>query len=972
MTYDVFMTWLSAEGKHYDILMLQETHHGLGKQFSEWVIPGYTFVSSPDPQSRYAGVAMLIATRVAKSAQVRHQVHVAGRLLHVRVPIGSGKQAAHLDLVCVYQWAWDADPEKQRAAKRQALWQRLDALLRSLPQRNSKCIAGDFNCALRPRAGCVGQHLHRNTAGYPDVEDFGVILETHHLCALNTWTRAAAHPTYKQEGDQAQHLLLSLVPAEALTAERLNQEMHAAAQAGDMYKLFQEESLILFADDFLAKFILRDMRDVQALTTHVRYLFETLEEACMTANPEKSKLHIKAAGIPLKKWLHARTVTRKGTKCLAIQTPFDTLFLPLCDSLTYLGAIVSYGAYEDQTAEHRVRAAQANVARLAKHLFTQHGMGLRVRLRLFLTCVRSSLLYGITPIGITSKSLSLLQRFEAKYIRKLARSPAHLTLERTQDLYHRLQIPTLYAALTSRANSSLDACEKPFRYPGQESVKTWLQLKLRDLAECIQLTQTSLTKVTAEGITTEGPGQSPVSQLDNTPPTTNERKENDSRLTMAVPTQAEMEVAAMFASSMPALAAAKSARREDSDVTPEKSKYHKTGQSKGIRGKGLGSLGSRKPSSPTKPTGSQQLPDTLTEETVMELLALLTRLSLKHEDLLAAYQADTCYMMYLDTSGDLSITASLYQVTQKWQATKRDNPEKLTSSLRVTLLTTLFMELRERMNMALREDKRGTLSKHSWLSESDPATWNYQKWDPATEAVVVDAGRTGLPHSEALTIIQRVLQLIPETVLIQKFHSTRPQAAEYASDVLPFMLMVSNRGALAQELYDLFQRLSDLSAMRLIGIMPIRLELKPDLQTCIDYWHNQSTRFLQALREPPQLLLLQLSRFDPQDPLRKFTAPLIFEAGQTFFMPCFAMNHDIVTVHYRVAGMLYHCGDTLHAGHYQTVLCTMRSAVSGPSGYQFHITNDGCKPRKPKPADLEHLSTGAYLIGAVRIDADPN
>lgn len=298
---------------------------------------------------------------------------------------------------------------------------------------------------------------------------------------------------------------------------------------------------------------------------------------------------------------------------------------------------------------------------------------------------------------------------------------------------------------------------------------------------------------------------------------------------MAVPTQAEMEVAAMFASSMPALAAAKSARREDSDVTPEKSKYHKTGQSKGIRGKGLGSLGSRKPSSPTKPKGSQQLPDTLTEETVMELLALLTRLSLKHEDLLAAYQADTCYMMYLDTSGDLSITASLYQVTQKWQATKRDNPEKLTSSLRVTLLTTLFMELRERMNMALREDKRGTLSKHSWLSESDPATWNYQKWDPATEAVVVDAGRTGLPHSEALTIIQRVLQLIPETVLIQKFHSTRPQAAEYASDVLPFMLMVSNRGALAQELYDLFQRLSDLSAMRLIGsrLRPHRQRRQP-------------------------------------------------------------------------------------------------------------------------------------------------
>ena len=60
--------------------------------------------------------------------------------------------------------------------------------------------------------------------------------------------------------------------------------------------------------------------------------------------------------------------------------------------------------------------------------------------------------------------------------------------------------------------------------------------------------------------------------------------------------------------------------------------------------------------------------------------------------------------------------------------------------------------------------------------------------------------------------------------------------------------------------------------------------------------------------------------------------------GQTFSMPCFTMSYDSydsVTVHYRVAGMLYHCGDTLHAGHYQTVLCTMRSAVSGPSGISF-------------------------------------
>ena len=40
-------------------------------------------------------------------------------------------------------------------------------------------------------------------------------------------------------------------------------------------------------------------------------------------------------------------------------------------------------------------------------------------------------------------------------------------------------------------------------------------------------------------------------------------------------------------------------------------------------------------------------------------------------------------------------------------------------------------------------------------------------------------------------------------------------------------------------------------ALRDSGIMPIRLDLRPDLQTCIDYWHSESTRFLQALRIPP-------------------------------------------------------------------------------------------------------------------------
>ena len=54
-------------------------------------------------------------------------------------------------------------------------------------------------------------------------------------------------------------------------------------------------------------------------------------------------------------------------------------------------------------------------------------------------------------------------------------------------------------------------------------------------------------------------------------------------------------------------------------------------------------------------------------------------------------------------------------------------------------------------------------------------------------------------------------------------------AAEYQKDVLPTMLVVSNRGQEADEMYLLLGKLSDCSALRLIGarIRPHRQRHQP-------------------------------------------------------------------------------------------------------------------------------------------------
>ena len=52
-THDVFMTWLTGSHNTYDIVLLQETHFGLGKTPTEYKIPGWSVISSPDPQHRW-------------------------------------------------------------------------------------------------------------------------------------------------------------------------------------------------------------------------------------------------------------------------------------------------------------------------------------------------------------------------------------------------------------------------------------------------------------------------------------------------------------------------------------------------------------------------------------------------------------------------------------------------------------------------------------------------------------------------------------------------------------------------------------------------------------------------------------------------------------------------------------------------------------------------------------------------------
>ena len=282
---------------------------------------------------------------------------------------------------------------------------------------------------------------------------------------------------------------------------------------------------------------------------------------------------------------------------------------------------------------------------------------------------------------------------------------------------------------------------------------------------------------------------------------------------------AECEVASVFGDQLKALSSAgtKQRRAEASEEPEEPQKWYPA--TKG--GKGQQSWSSRgwanKDRQSDRAWGeSQPLTDTVSATQVRELLAMLTRLTLRQEDSIAALQADTSFMLYMDTAGDMSMTTTLWEMSQRWKKLKEEESSKVTQSLRVTLMTGLFMELKSRMELALDAKTRPTFEKHGWLTEGDDPKWAFQIWDPEAKDMKTDPSQDPIPHTHMLKDVARLLTLLP-TNLVQKFHATRPMAAEYQSNTLTMMIMISNRGQPADELYGLLRGLCDSCALRLVG-----------------------------------------------------------------------------------------------------------------------------------------------------------
>ena len=214
--------------------------------------------------------------------------------------------------------------------------------------------------------------------------------------------------------------------------------------------------MTLFADDFLAAFHFENPTDISVMCLRIGCLFQVLEASGMCVNPDKSKLLFKSSGRQLAGWLRKHTLKKQGERYVQIGTPFSQVQVGLSSTLTYLGIILSFDNYELQTLRHRLHQARQAVGRLSRLLFKKRGLSTQHKIRVYMTCVRSTATYGMHVVGITPKSLQLLSGFEARHLRCIAgirRADEAIT---NDELYARFSLQSVSEYLTQTSQRRLN------------------------------------------------------------------------------------------------------------------------------------------------------------------------------------------------------------------------------------------------------------------------------------------------------------------------------------------------------------------------------------------------------------------------------------------------------------------------------------------------------------------------------------
>ena len=233
---------------------------------------------------------------------------------------------------------------------------------------------------------------------------------------------------------------------------------------------WSQQHLVGFADDLHLRWLFSDRAGINKALGEAGCALSLLEDMGFCLSRDKTVCLLRAEGVQVPHVL--RKLVRKKNKHTDKQLCIDTRWqLPLRKQHVYLGAVISYGAFEVQNAQHRKHAGQAAFARMRPTLMSQRALSLDKRLRLWRTIVVPTTMYSLGASGLTKQAYDLI------------RGPRHLTEESDNSLLSRLGMPTPYMLVMQQQHNTIEATQRiveartsaltPLLYRGRRSFLKW-------------------------------------------------------------------------------------------------------------------------------------------------------------------------------------------------------------------------------------------------------------------------------------------------------------------------------------------------------------------------------------------------------------------------------------------------------------------------------------------------------------------
>ncbi|CAE7475779.1 unnamed protein product [Symbiodinium sp. CCMP2456] len=182
----------------------------------------------------------------------------------------------------------------------------------------------------------------------------------------------------------------------------------------------------LYADDSHLRWTFQTVAQFEQAICELNWTFAVFRRLGMQVNREKTQAILSVTGDIRHKIQKLYVRKQDGIRRLLLSPGDPTEWIPLVDKAEYLGLIVSYEQFEWQSVRHRVVKAHKRRWALASLLHAKR-VSIPYKLRLWRSCVQSSMMYALHCLCLQTGQIRYLQRAIMKHIRAITSDQAFLT-----------------------------------------------------------------------------------------------------------------------------------------------------------------------------------------------------------------------------------------------------------------------------------------------------------------------------------------------------------------------------------------------------------------------------------------------------------------------------------------------------------------------------------------------------------------